>query len=396
MRRTEDPGAYGGPSGLSTNAAMRGRKLPLYGLVLLALAASIGAALIAEHSAVHLCLIWLVVCAVGAVRPGAPARRLVCINAGFLLFVFGAAEIYFGLGPEIRAEGSALAGYTISDERLGYAPAKGHETTIQRYLDDELVYDVTYTIDEHGLRIAPPGPPGDDVPCILFFGGSYTFGEGLENDETLAWRVGIETGGRYRIHNFGYHGYGPHQMLAALELGVVDEVVTCEPRYVVYQGSPFHVPRAAGQSSWEKGGPRYEPTDDGRVEYRGQWSPDRFQYPDWLRPVLDASHVLTRLSTNAPPSGEVDFRRFMGILETTRDRIATRYPSAELIVVYWDAPGDPLLADMRARGFRVLPVSELIPDRAEHPERYRLHRHDGHPNALAMSTIARGLAATLQ
>ena len=287
-----------------------------------------------------------------------------------LLLLLGAAEFYMGFAPVLRfsplvAEGGRMAQYMIPHDLLGYGPVKDRATSLQRYLKDELVFDVTYTIDEHGLRIAPPHEAGPDEGCILFFGGSYTYGDGLKNDETLPYRVGIETGGRHQIYNFGFHGYGPHQMLAALELGIVDSIVTCTPRYVFYQGIAFHIPRAAGLSSWEHGGPRFESTGDGYVEYRGRWDESRFTYPGWLNRIGRRSYVLSKLLTVPRPTGENDYDRYIGILETTRRHVVTQYPGVEVRIVYWEEPDDRVVADLEDRGFRVHRVSEILPDRAE-------------------------------
>lgn len=338
--------------------------------------------------------IWLGICIAGVLLPGSPRRRGISLNAGLLLLVFGALEVYWGMGPEIRDEGSDLADYIGPHEILGYAPTPGHETTIVRHGDDALIYDVTYTIGENGLRVAPP-VTDENAACVLFFGGSFTFGEGLENDEALAWQVGVLSGGRYRVHNFGFHGYGPHQMLAAIQQGIVDDAIACRPRFVVYQAGEFHVSRAAGLSTWEQGGPRFEVVTDERVEYRGRWDEDRFRHPDWLVRAGAASKVVGKLLGLHRPTNAGDVARFLAIVETTRSEVAARYPGAELVVVYWDAPDDPIAGDLESRGLRVRRVGEILPDRLSAPEKYRLHELDGHPNARAMSAIAQDLVETL-
>ena len=357
--------------------------------------ASLAAAYLVVQSGLWIGLFWLGFCAAGVLAPGARARRLACLNAGFLLLVFVAAELVFARGPELRSEGSALEGYTIPHDVLGYAPAPGHETTLRVTGDGEVVYDVTYTIDAQGLRISPPSTAPDGGPCLVFFGDSFTFGEGLENDETLPWQLGVATGGRYRVYNFGFHGYGPHQMLAALERGLVEERTDCRPLAVVYQGAEFHVARAAGLSTWEESGPHYEASEDGGAKLVGRFAPDRFLYPQWLVDAAAHSRVLAKLRGLHRPTHAGDVARLLGILEQTRREVAERFPGAELLVVWWDSgPDDALAAELLARGFRVQRVSAMLPDRFEAPEKYRLHRLDGHPNALAFERVAAALAAS--
>ena len=114
----------------------------------------------------------------------------------------------------------------------------------RKFLDDEPIFDVVYTTNEAGLRASPPSAEARE--SILFFGGSFTFGTGVNDDETMPHRGGVATKGKYRVFNFGYAGYGPHQMLAAIEGGLVDEIVIEPPKYVIYQAIPHHVERAAG------------------------------------------------------------------------------------------------------------------------------------------------------
>src|SRR5262249_18549157 len=147
--------------------------------------------------------------------------------------------------------------YRVRDDVLGFAPAKGIRTRATRSFRGRQTYDVTYTIDSRGLRAAPAegrSPPPDTV---LFFGCSFTFAEGLHDDETMASQVAIRSGGRVRTFNFGFPGYGPHQMLAAIEHGVVRRVVESPPRYAIYLAHADHVRRVAGLVSWGAHSPRY-------------------------------------------------------------------------------------------------------------------------------------------
>jgi hypothetical protein len=55
------------------------------------------------------------------------------------------------------------------------------------------------------------------------FGCSFTFREGVEDREAMPYLVGELS--KYIVYNFGFHGYGAHQMLSALEYGIVDRIV---------------------------------------------------------------------------------------------------------------------------------------------------------------------------
>ena len=153
---------------------------------------------------------------------------------------------------------------------FGYALVPGLSGTKTKRRGDDIIFIERFTVDDKGLRISPPDRGGSDIECILFFGGSFTYGVGLTDDETLPYQVGIMSGGEYRVHNFAAGGYGPHQMLAALETGFVDDVTDCVPKYIIYQSIDSHLWRASGHAFWDKRGPRYALVSD-TVELRGNF-----------------------------------------------------------------------------------------------------------------------------
>lgn len=182
-----------------------------------------------------------------AVKTKSSVFRIFSFNLTIFLFCFGIAEtgtVLFTPTDQERTEGGYTQNYFIPDETLGYAPQKGLAVSSRRYHGNELVYAVTYTIDINGLRISPTFPSAECTGSVLFFGCSLTFGEGLNDHEAMPFLVG--TLSQRKVYNFAFHGYGPHQMLSAIEHGVVDKTVDGDPQYAIYQTGLFHVARAAG------------------------------------------------------------------------------------------------------------------------------------------------------
>lgn len=376
-----------------------------WGIFLLGLALSIAAGALSQDPVFWLLGIWLCVSVLRTLGLGDPKRRALWFNLAVAIVTLGGGLVYLSDRPGTREEQSNPDYKNISRDFLGYAPTANQQTRLKRYRDDDLIYTVTYSINENGLRIGPPYLESEENECILFFGGSFTFGEGVEDNETLPYRTGIETGGRYRIHNFGYHGYGPHQMLAALELGLVNRVVDCEPRYVIYQGAPFHVHRVAGLSSWDRHGPYFELQDGPLVAYRGPFD-EVPRSEGWFTRLVSASGLQKRISgLHRAPDGR-DYDLFMGILETARLNVETAYPEAEFHIIFWDGPRKgvfplrlfdwsrpPLLSGLQQRGFRVHRITQILPDSVNNARKYQIR--DGHPNARAHAKIARYLAREL-
>ena len=183
-------------------------------------------------------------------RPWSRVVVFLLLNASVTAVAFAAAEAYLSLQeakPPIYSDG-----YRIKEDVLGFVPIKGIQAHSSRFERGVKLYDVAYTIDSKGLRVAPPVKHGGLAGCILFFGDSFTFGEGLQDQETLPYQVGIQSGGQYRTFNFGFHGYGPPQMLAAIEKDFVRHIVDCHPDYAIYQALPGHAARVVGESVLRK------------------------------------------------------------------------------------------------------------------------------------------------
>lgn len=317
--------------------------------------------------------------------------KFVCLNIGVLLLTVGLFEISLSKNiPDIPEVFSAKI-FTRSD-LLGHALLKETTTTASKEVEGQLLYEVVNTTDEHGLRIPPPHQ-ANSRDCILFFGGSFTFGAGVEDDEAMPYQVGVKSGGRYQIYNFGVSGYGPHQMLAALEHGLVDDIIDCEPKYAIYQGIFDHINRVAGLT--HEHGPRYVLSEDKQVRFAGDFSLTSHasrKHDYKLNKPFDDWLIYQNIRKNwASNREEADL--FLGIVAKSRDIIQTRYPSSEFHVLLWDNDASPdketVLRELKAQGIPLHHISAIIPDVDEHPAIYRVaFPYDWHPSAHAYELMA--------
>jgi len=360
-----------------------------------------------RHSSLWLLGIWFFVLLVAAMGKGPSWRRALWFNLAVVVAVMGGGVFFFADRSGVHMEFTNPEFRIEKHEVLGYRPVPGKNTLERKYTEDEVVYEVTYTLEDNGTRLAPPHIETEGKPCVLFFGGSHTFGAAVNDEEAFPYLFGVETGGRYEVHNFAWGGYGTHQMLAVLEEGLVDSAIDCNPRHVIYHGGYFHIPRAAGLSKWDQNGPHYELVDMDRVEYRGSFAESQ-ERDDLVTRLIDLSGLDALISgLHRPPDGP-DYDRFLGILENARRYVEENYPEAEFHVFLvddkrrgpipfylfgWSRP--PLPESLAERGFNVLHKADAIPDLYESPERYEVHALDKHPNALAHSLMATYLADEL-
>ncbi len=334
-------------------------------------------------------------------------QRVLAVNVMLIALVFGAVEGYFLAREANTVEHRVVYpdGYQEFDAVLGYRPVAGASGRARRFAGEELVYDVVYTIGDNGLRVAPQVERRTPLEaCALFFGDSFMYGEGVGNDEAIPFLIAQRSGGRVRAFNFAFHGYGPHQMLAALQAGQLDSHIDCRPTHAIYSAIPHHMSRAGGLAEFGRTGPRYRLREDGHVFRDGVFSDEeeerRRNHSALANAVLDelawqasksaAYRVFVRRERRAQ---DVHFDLFFAIVAEARDTALRNYPGLKFSVLLWpnDAyPGvnERLLAGLTARGLAVHPVGDIVPDYDSNRQAYELHPADRHPNAKTYSLIA--------
>lgn len=294
-------------------------------------------------------------------------------------------------------------GYELdySDDVLGTAPLPGTRARSRKSHDGEVIYDITYTYDAAGLRQTPGPQPASRCRCALFFGCSFTLGEGVADAEAMPFQVAAQAAGRVEAYNLGFHGYGPHQMLSALEHERVERVLGCKPTHVIHQAVPAHVARVAGKVPWAPHAPRYRldvAWNAGTAFYAGHFDDESRVAPWWL----DVAKSQVQKSALYRALGAALRRRisaddvelWLGVVARSRDEVRRRWPDAEFHVLLWDLHGgdelfDEMLAGLEARQIPTHLVRSILPGYEEDPRPYEIHPLDRHPNAAAHRIIAR-------
>lgn len=270
------------------------------------------------------------------------------------------------------------------------------------------LYEASYTVGPDGWRTT--GPPAEQATAsILCFGGSFTFGQGLEDGETWPWRLAAELGGEVEVVNLGVPGWGPSQMLALAESPELEDAASAPPRLAVHLAIPGHPQRVSGDEPWSVGFPRYELSGEGEVTRRGNFGerytpPERSAAERLLRTTLRRSALLRRIRGTPAPREETpladQIELWAAVVERSAEVLRERHPGLSFLVLFWDhsAPGDPrwerqeaMLAALEERELEVVRLSTWLADLAGDP-RWRIP-HDHHPSAAAAAAIAEELAA---
>jgi hypothetical protein len=340
-------------------------------------------------------------------------------NLAFVFLALALTELYFVFEQtDSHAANPNLVNsrdWDSSLSSLGYVARPGTVRSVKTYgFGAGVVYDVHYSTDKDRVRVAPDSLKGHG-PAVMFFGDSFTFGQGVNDDETLPNAFSILSG--MRVLNFGVSGYGPHHMLRLMELDIPKKVEPQFPRLMVYTALPDHIQRAAGRADWAKDGPLYE-VENNRAQYVGSFiehnsacDPMAIRrtvierllklsriwkaYVGWVRAHYCLARDLDTLTH--------DRTRFLEIVKTANTIAQQKYQS-RLVVILWDVTvADSFATDandakwieakLLENSIPTLTVSRTVNERDF--ETWNIKR-DGHPNPAAYREVAKALVSWLQ
>ncbi|MGI8569856.1 MAG: SGNH/GDSL hydrolase family protein [Methylocella sp.] len=149
---------------------------------------------------------------------------------------------------------------------IGWGPEHaGHFHAEMRDPTGAVIYVADYTIDANLLRQTTSSEKG---PAIVFFGDSHTFGEGVNDAETLPQAFADLLDRKERILNLGFTGYGPQQFLRELETGLFDPLIGSRPRLFIFLTAAWHAERTACKAYWTPHAPLYA-LENGRIVFKG-------------------------------------------------------------------------------------------------------------------------------
>ncbi|MGH7840761.1 MAG: hypothetical protein ACREQT_04500 [Candidatus Binataceae bacterium] len=314
-------------------------------------------------------------------RPDAVRKvALVCASA-FLSLAMVETFMYYSTRTEVIITKTTPATWRRQVADIGSLPVPNTTTRFREFLDGRMIADVTYRIDANGLREIPAAVQGGPHK-VAFFGCSFMFGHGVENDQTLPYYFVRASGGTFEGFNFAGEGWGPHQMLREIETGFVRRVAGV-PELAIYEVIPDHLRRVSGRAPWEDG-PKYVVCRGDEVCYSGPFHNGVYQiYRQWASQCWTIKFIEEHFARLSRPS---DVPLFLAVLKRTRTLLEQR--GTRFVIVLWDQNelGNSMVRTLRANHFDVIAVSSIVNegDQKNHP----LTQLDRHPSAAANRAIA--------
>ena len=281
-------------------------------------------------------------------------------------------------------------------DEFGIIEAKPGEyrSFLKNLKNNQFIYDVTYFIDEYGRRITPVDK-GDRNRFILFFGCSFTYGEGVQEDQTLPYYVG-----RLAVHhtpyNYGYHGLGPFDALAKIESLDFKKEVRETQGVIIYTFMSGQLNRLMGSMStrvWHFNGAYYQKSATGKLVRNGDFKTGR-PIQTSIYSLLSKSRILEALKIDLPPKiGDYDLKLFVQTCQAMDTIIKEKFPQSAFYVVIYPGTNSVRLAQyLKEGGIKYLDYTQLFD--ASNPKFY-LHEYDHHPSPLAYQLVGEQIVKDL-
>jgi hypothetical protein len=318
---------------------------------------------------------------------------------------------YWSIPPfRVLAEGDPLFAF---DPEIGYV-ARPNSSTKWTVLgaDDKPFLRFHVHTDQRGARVVNRAERTPDHVDILLLGDSFTWGHGVEDEETFAFQTIAALGSTGA--NFAFPGYGTTQPLQILrrhrdlapKLVVLAVTVTHARRNVsACTDSAYPFCLDSSHVAWDREGRPYiaRPWSDGvaRVHLQMQAERGRLDALTWIIHGMDVT--VARVRTQIANAIALDPARQNAAFEFLIEQmaVATREMKATLLIFFLPdgslLPPPELLSRSAARlGYSFLDLRPVFTKIEETVRGHLYLKNDGHLSAAGHALIAQELIAFIR
>lgn len=263
---------------------------------------------------------------------------------------------------------------------------------------DEQIYSVKYTVDEFGRRIVQDAHR-DRALAALFWGCSFTFGEAIEDTDTLP-KYFEQYSKYFTAYNFGVRGYAPNEMIVQLRDGRTLGGIAQKSGVALYLFLDNHMSRSLGyldNYSWTRTFANVDLDEHGKAIHNGTFASVHPLRDLWLR-LLGLSETFRFFKLNWPLRvTDRDLDHFADLVQAMKFEMKEKFPGFQFVMVFHpmdsDRYGSHLIARLEKRGINYLDYSGVKWENLI-GESGRI-RVDGHPNGVSNRLLGQQLAEDL-
>jgi len=280
---------------------------------------------------------------------------------------------------------------------FGSQPKPGAFTAIKMAAPNKPVYDVIFTIGSDGFRVTPVYGYASEVNAgagkserrVNFLGDSFTFGEGVQDNQTLPYYFAQlknhSATPTLFVKNYGIHGWGMQQALAIIQSPIA---TNADLQFALT--APWHASRSACADSFSLGSPKYKLLSNGLVERDGYCRSFGWveHSPKPIRALITSSKIfnLVQDSLLVTKNQDDQVRLYLGILKTMQSDLSAK--GQKLVIGFIKADdnwflgsynNEKILAEINAMGISTIDMTLANKNENLDPKFY-IHELDKHPS----------------
>lgn len=323
-------------------------------------------------------------------------KSIIVIAINILVFaaIWYAFDRYCGhkLGqrkPLVRHEGEIFTRNFIQDDSLLGRKPQGPMTvsSYKIFKDKDTIYNVRYTTDSLSRRISNCQSENPHS-FALFFGGSFAFGEGLENHNTLPCMFEQTVQG-FQSYNYSFSGYGTQQMYAQLKHLPIRSQLNQKNGIAIYVFISDHIYRVIGDDRtllWGASFPYYE-LSEGKLQRKATLAEQSENYP--LIRFFNKSRILRYYNIDLKQIflKKKALKTTAALIEESAKLFHGQFENSDFYLLIYPRSENTILKYLDASGIKVLDYSDL--------EYSQIHPEDRHPDADSNLKLSRKIAIDL-
>ena len=358
--------------------------------------------------AIFLLSIALVIVYIGIIKKSTIVKQI-CYNLSAVLIALFIYDIYLGLielnGSKRHIETSNIyprGSFKGLDKMLGYRPSKDSMLiTIKKMyaIDSSIIYDATYTIINR-IRYTPNTNLNSNK-YVIFLGGSFMFGEGLNDDETFPYYLNELSNREFNVRNYAFGGYGTHQALSTVENIIIKDstLLQAVDIKVYYLLIPNHIYRTTGRAVWDTNGPNYEIVNNQIVREGNFKDHNTFKKKyKYIYMIWRGSGIYKKFFRNFGEVTDYDVNKVVLMIKKMNDLLKNNGIKFYVIIdneLDNVKSTEPIIKMLDYENIPTFKVREIIEDIDEKKETYHI-KGDGHPTKIYNELLARYLTRNLQ
>lgn len=192
------------------------------------------------------------------------------------------------------------------------------------------IYKTSYHLDHYGFRNQKNLELNEGRQFLALFGGSLTFGIGVQEDQTLSSLINSFSS-KFHAYNFGVGGTGIHHAKRVIEVAPLKEIIKEEKGIGLYIFHQDHINRVVGKGIWSRIFtimPYYE-YQDGVLSYRGNFKENR-KFTTSFYSFLNRYFNVTSI----PFFWEDDTRLACELIQSSKESFLKKFPQSRFLVAF--------------------------------------------------------------